>query len=222
MGAVVDYKKWLAEGLERGEGGKKIERMKALAKRLDFAHHNTLYKMISGEREIRANELDKIAEFFGVAVPGNDKPSRRQNKIPVDGYVEAGTFREVDTAIDVPRYEAAVDPDDLYPAARQVAYEVRGDSMNEAGILDGDIIIGVEFQSAGGTLTNGQKVVVEQNRGGMIERSVKAVATFPDRVEFQPRSSNKSHKAIVYPHKRKSGDVEVRVLAIVRESRRRH
>jgi SOS-response transcriptional repressor LexA len=134
---------------------------------------------------------------------------------PVLGVVEAGAFREADLINDVEPRMIEAYHDDVYPNARPMAWEVRGDSMNQLGIVEGMVVLGVDFQQAGGTLQNGTIVVVEQNRGGLIERSLKVVALYNDRTEFQPRSSNAIHKPIIYRNGN-SPDAEVRVLTLVR------
>ncbi|GEP06451.1 hypothetical protein MOX02_44890 [Methylobacterium oxalidis] len=140
----------------------------------------------------------------------------------VDGEVKAGAFLRAE-AFDDDLGEAISAPrDPEYPFARQVAYRVRGDSMNEAKprpIRDGDFIICAAWEDLGAEPRDGQLVVVQQtiNSGQLRERSVKAIRLHPDRVEFVPMSSNPEHQPIVVPRNLDPDDGrEVTILALVR------
>lgn len=142
---------------------------------------------------------------------------------PICGVVEAGSFREVDLVSQVEPASASLPRDSVYPNATPMAWEVRGDSMEQKALIDGTIAYGVNFQETGLPLQNGMIVVVEQNRGGLIERSIKAVAKFGDRIEFQPRTNNPIHRPIVYHNGDSlSSDAEVRVLTLIRGSATRY
>ncbi|WCS27266.1 LexA family transcriptional regulator [Methylobacterium sp. NMS14P] len=140
----------------------------------------------------------------------------------VDGAVKAGAFLrasafddDLGEAISAPR-----DPD--YPAARQIAYRVDGDSMNAAKprpIMDGDFIICAVWADLGIRLTDGQIVVVQQtiDGGRLRERSVKAVFKVSGGWELRPQSTNPEHEAIFVPENDAPDDGrEVVVLALVR------
>lgn len=189
-------------------------------------HPNTVRRLLGKDkskppRKFAVSDLPIIAEYFGDTVPAlpGIAPVNKSAKVvtvPIDGYVEAGMFRDGDQLSQVER-NFTTPRDSKYPNVKHMAYEVRGDSMNLAGILEGDTIIGVDFQETGRPLANGMKVVIEQNRDGLIERSLKVAMVYPDRVEFQPRSTNASHKPIVLMNKNKtSASKQIRVLAIVR------
>lgn len=142
--------------------------------------------------------------------------------VKVDGPVAAGVFLrkpafddDLGEMLSAPR-----DPD--YPFARQVAYRVEGDSMDQAKprpIRDGDFIICVAWEDLGLFERDGLIVVVEQtiNSGQLRERSVKGLRLYEDRREFVPMSSNPKHEAIVVPRDDEPEDGrEVRILALVR------
>jgi lambda repressor-like predicted transcriptional regulator len=144
------------------------------------------------------------------------------NLVKLDGPVAAGVFLrspafddDLGEVISAPR-----DPE--YPFARQAAYRVEGDSMNEAKprpIRDGDFIICVAWDDLGIPERDGLLVVVQQtiNGGQLRERSVKALRLYSDRREFVPMSSNPSHEPIVIPRDDDPDDGrEVRILALVR------
>ncbi len=66
-----------------------------------------------------------------------EKPAERFTSIPVMGRIAAGTPI---SAIENPTHSIAVPPDFL-SSGEHYALEVRGDSMVEAGILDGDLAV---------------------------------------------------------------------------------
>lgn len=233
----MENAKWAKREIDRiAEPRSKTAVILELCKRLGFKTKATLYQRLEGKIEFSPSELSVIAEYCGVEPPvkskhangsaghhGNVIPIRRPPALsgsswipyPILGTVEAGAFREADLLSQVEPREHAGPPFPPYPNEALMAWEARGDSMNAEGIFDGTILFGVDFQKAGGVLSSNDIVVVEQNRGGLIERSVKAVARFPDRTEFQPRSSNPAHKAIVYKNGLHDEDMTVRVLTVV-------
>ena len=82
--------------------------------------------------------------------------------------------------------------DPRFPHAPQWLSEVIGDSVDQLGILDGDLIHCVDFEAAGVALQTGQIVEVERIRFGGQERelSVKQVEITPHGVLLWPRSNN--------------------------------
>ncbi len=73
----------------------------------------------------------------GLANPLADEDYERAVNIPVMGRIAAGTPI---SAIQNPMHTIAVSPD-FITGGEHYALEVRGDSMIEAGILDGDIVV---------------------------------------------------------------------------------
>ena len=140
----------------------------------------------------------------------------------VDSNVKAGAFLRASSfdddlgeVISAPR-----DPD--FPFARQIAYRVEGDSMDEAvprPIRDGDFIICCAWEDLGLDPQDGLIVVVQQtiNDGQLRERSVKALQIEADTAIFKPMSSNPRHEAIVVPRNLDPDDGrEIKILALVR------
>jgi SOS-response transcriptional repressor LexA len=233
----MDYAKWANKELDRiAEPRERTATVLALAERLGMKSKSTIYKYLEGERKFTTTQVDICAEFFGVESPARKRDQQngdnmRSNVVPmrstaspidnewitydVLGVVEAGSWREADMLSQVEPRRAPGEKNTSYPNAKPMAWEAHGDSMNEEKIFNGTILFGVDFQDTGGILTNDMIVVVERSRGGMIERSVKAVAVFPDRTEFQPRSTNPIHKPFVYKNGHSDDDAEVRVLTVV-------
>lgn len=119
------------------------------------------------------------------------------------GIVQAGDFRPVDEHFDQDDGDHMVPPGiyrhPQYPDVRQAAWQVRGDSMDEAGIRDGMWVVGamyLDYVDRVGELFNGQYVVVERTRHGGSERelTVKEVQFARGGMRLVPRSSNKAHR----------------------------
>lgn len=125
----MTYIDWIKREFDR-TGKKQI----ALARYLGLTHPQVT-RLLQGTRRLKADEIERIATFFGTTAPRFEK----KRTIPVVGYVGAGA--EI-VAIDDHAKGAGLDEiecpwDEL--AASTVAVRVRGDSMVPA-YYDGDII----------------------------------------------------------------------------------
>ncbi|MGH6861673.1 MAG: LexA family protein, partial [Phyllobacterium sp.] len=125
-------------------------------------------------------------------------------EVPIVGKSEAGSFREVDEFDQSEPGFISLPRDRRFPNARQIAFEVEGDSMNALKprpILPGDMAVCVSYEDVASeaTLRDGMTVIVERTRDGGHTRewSIKQVEIYEDRVEFHPRSTNSKHKPII-------------------------
>lgn len=89
-------------------------------------------------------------------------------------------------------------------------------------ITNGSRIVAVDYDEIASRvpLRDGLIVVVQRARNGGQERelTVKQVAWFDDRIEFQPRSTNSKHKPIVVQHDSwEDNGVEIAVVGLVRD-----
>ena len=151
--------------------------------------------------------------------PGSLTPKSHQAKeIPVRGVIQAGLWREVDELFE-PREYVMYEVDPGFPNAKRSAYEVQGDSMDLAGILEGDRIVCWDIHDYPFPLRDGDDVVVERTRfAGMLkEWTVKRLFTHPDGMkELRPISSNKSHKSYrIYPDHEADNGEEIAIIGIV-------
>jgi SOS-response transcriptional repressor LexA len=200
--------------------------------------NQTAIAEIEGGRVRRPKKLREIARAVGRSeeyLLGEDDDQRPPTsphlrfaevaEVPVVGKVEAGVFRVVEGFDDaLPSAIVVVARDPRFPRARLYAFEVQGDSMDAVGILPGDLVITADFIDAGLPLRDGMTVVAECTRDGghTVERTLKEVATFKDRVELVPRSTNKKHQKFVIkpnydpsePSKSEDG-AQIKVLAVV-------
>jgi SOS-response transcriptional repressor LexA len=169
--------------------------------------------------EVGPEELpDGNGHLEGPGVP-HDGP-----KPTYAGNVQAGMFRAVDEYFnqdpeDVPDYVLMVPK---YNRVRQYVWRSLGDSMDEAGILDGMWVVGADaadYIDTYGDIVTGDLVVVERVRyqGSERELTVKEVHFFRDRYELRPVSSNKDHTPIVvqHDHSVNGDDEEVKIIGVV-------
>lgn len=168
----------------------------------------------------------------GYLLEGGESPAmfdavsdgRRPTSIPVVGKLAAGVFREVVEHDDGDQEYIFDEPDPEFPNARQVAFTVEGESLNDLKprpILDGDKLICVDFDDTGLPLIQDMIVVVQRTRddGRTLEWSAKQVEIHPGRTEFHPRSTNKALKPIVVPDNPDTDTGErVEVIALVRRT----
>lgn len=210
--------------------------MTELSKRSGIPY-DSINKYLRGDiRQPRGNTLPVLAETLGVShlwlrdgleVDGhqNVKPITGQMvAAAVVGHVEAGTFREVDAFDQRERELVSVPPDDRFPNARQMIFDVSGDSMNDLKprpILAGDRIVAVSFEDIANevVLRDGMVVVVERSKDGGMTRewSVKQVEIYQDRTEFHPRSTNPRHRPIVINRDYSTDDgTQVEIIALAR------
>jgi transcriptional regulator with XRE-family HTH domain len=156
--------------------------------------------------------------------PSATKSIRPMGSAAVRATVEAGAWREVDEYDQSDPEWVAVPPDEKYPDATQDVFEVSGDSMNALQphpITPGSRVVGVRYDeiASRAPLRDGLVVVVQRTRDGghTRELSVKQIAWFDDRIEFQPRSTNPKHKPIVVKHDDwEDNGVIVEIISLVR------
>jgi transcriptional regulator with XRE-family HTH domain len=122
--------------------------------------------------------------------------------IPLAGTLEAGVFRSIELENKEPRL-SQISADLRYPEVPQYAWEVRGDSMNLAGIDDGMYIVAAtadDFREKYGPIKMGSFVIVQRLRGhkeAERELSVKEYIPLEQGIELRPRSANKAHKSYI-------------------------
>jgi SOS-response transcriptional repressor LexA len=144
--------------------------------------------------------------------------------VPVVGRAAAGHFYEADEFDQSDLEKLFLPPDERFPRARQIAFEVDGDSMNDLKpkpLYPGDKAICVAYEDIADVMPiiQGMVVVVQRSRDGGHTRewSVKQVELQAGKTVFQPRSTNPRHKPIVVDRDMTADDgVQVEVIALVR------
>ncbi|MBZ9653516.1 LexA family protein [Phyllobacterium lublinensis] len=214
------YIKWVVENLE--QPGKT---QTGLAESLGL-HPSAINKVVKGKRQLKTHEVTAAAAYFGVTPPTPEIRAAAGGLIPVPvvGKTEAGSFREVDELDQSEQVFISLPPDDRFPGARQMAFDVEGDSMNALKprpIFSGDRAVGVAYEDVAheATLRDGMIVVVQRTRDGGHTRewSIKQIEIYHDRTEFHPRSTNAKHKPIVITRDMHADDGStVEIIMLVR------
>jgi transcriptional regulator with XRE-family HTH domain len=200
-----------------------------LARRLGV-HPSAINKLVNGKRGLKTHEIPIAAEYFGESPPSSEIRPVLQGQLQpviVNGTLAAGVFREFDDFDQSAPERVWEAPDEVFPHARRMAWDVEGISMNELKprpIMPGDRLICVAFEDVADQVRvkDGLVVVVERTRDGGHTRewSVKQVELYEDRIEFHPRSSDKSIKPIVVQRDAQADDgVSVEIIALVRSVR---
>lgn len=194
-----------------------------------------LISQLENGKNAATTKLPKIAVALGVPVSEIDPSYAQQGldpsaivrsgpRLPYAGVIQAGAFLAVDEYFNqdpeqVPTY---VLPDPAYPRVRQYAWQSRGDSMDEAGILHGMWVVGADaadYIDEYGEIETGDLVIVERLRyqGQERELTVKEVHFYRDRYELRPISSNKDHKPIIVErnHDADGDEEEVKIIGVV-------
>lgn len=197
-------------------------------------------KIERGDRGLKERYILAAAEVFGVPpaaiIADKAEPAlgpavaRSGTAPPFGGFPQAGSWAAVDEyfqqdVYDVPEF---VLRHPSYAKVRQYAYQVRGNSMDRAGIEDGMWVVAadaLEFVDKYRETESGDLVVVERTRfqGAERELTIKEVRYYRDRMELLPRSSDPDFKPIIVPIKGDADDgVEVKIIGVVLTSYRDH
>jgi transcriptional regulator with XRE-family HTH domain len=198
--------------------------------------YDSINKYLRGDTEQpRGNVMQKLADAIGKPLLWlRDGIEAEESELKLSeakwtvarkvGKVAAGLFREVDDLDQSEPEEITVLRDENFPNARQMTFEVEGDSMDALRprpILPGDTIVCTAYEDIAHrvVLRDGMVVVVQRTRdaGMMREWSVKQIEIYEDRTEFHPRSTNPKHKPIVVQRQFDADDgVTVEVIGVVR------
>lgn len=210
---------------------------KAELQRRSGISYDSINKYLRGDVDNpRGNVLEKLAatidrpalwlkEGIDAASAEVQRAARSPGTAPLVATVEAGAWREVDELNQDDPEWVTVPTDNKFPDATQRVYDVSGDSMNDLKphpITPGSRIVAIDYDeiASRSPLRNDLVVVIQRTRNGGQERelSVKQVAWFDDRIEFQPRSTNSKHKPIVVQHDSwEDNGVEIAVVGLVRD-----
>lgn len=155
------------------------------------APSRTTYERLAKILSVPASHL-----AFGSAI--NLNSPQPVEAVSVLGIIEAGAFREaLSVEGEFRRISFVPHPD--YKAEDQVAFLVRGESCNEV-VGDGDHVIAVPYSSFPGgleallTKPRAPLVVVQRERAGLIEATLKELRVQSDRLELWPRSNHPDHQ----------------------------
>lgn len=188
-------REWLKSGLR-----KPSKRAVDLASKLGVAR-SAVYKMMAGTQAIKTEQLPIIATYIGEPIPGTIRVlsafDTKVLNIEIEREIGIGTWYEDGQLRDAKIKTIAVVNSQQFPNAQHHAYRFKGDSMDDIGILDGDVIFCVAYEDTADIPLDGKAVVIERNRAGLIEVSLRIAKVFPDRTEFVTASKTNTYKPVV-------------------------
>lgn len=156
-----------------------------------------LNDLLTGRKKsVRGESLQRLADALECdpayltghqPTPSGGTVSLSATRLPIVGVAETGTWREV--ASDGPHREAPVLPDPRFLDIPHAAYEVRGNHGKDAGIDDGDIVIGLDpaaFTATRGGMRDGLVCVVRRYRdgGALCETTIRRASASPSGFTF--------------------------------------
>lgn len=153
--------------------------------------HATISRLKSGNMQMTEHWARKIAtamkigvaEIFGEVIPPMTPGMR------VLGEVQAGVWKEAEVADELRYPPLPILPDHVYSKVTQFALRVRGESMNRV-VQDGMYIVCASWPELGREPEDGDLVVVERRRAGLVETTLKRVRMENGSVVFVPDSTD--------------------------------
>lgn len=165
-----DYIAWLKQGLTKA--GKN---QSDLARYLGY-DPSTVSRMLSGERRLKADEISKIADFFGLTPYGPEQQNHPQavqpaaviqGRVPVVGIISPGRWDDPGAAsYGVPAVAAVID--ERWPIEDQSAYVLDAFPIASSRLQRGDKLITVQFSKYRVRPISGDNLVRKRIRGGLI------------------------------------------------------
>ena len=152
-----------------------------IGKLLDIKSKGTVHRYI--ESLIDKGHLHRTGRSWrGIRLTGEQ--NRRLTILPLAGRIAAG--RPIEAISD----QQEINFSEMLLGADRYVLEVKGDSMVEAGILDGDLVVVRQTETA----DNGDIVIALIDNG---EATLKRLRKHGDRVELIP--ANQSMAPMIYP-----------------------
>jgi transcriptional regulator with XRE-family HTH domain len=171
----------------------------------------TVQRLETNKRQLTQKWAEKIAIALGVDVSQIFHailPATTDGLI-VAGEVQAGVWREIDVS-DEPKYPPIpLGPDPRYTAKAQFALLVQGESMNKV-LPSGAYIVCVPWAELGRDAKDGDLVVVERRRDGMVETTVKRISVRQRKTVLMPESTDPRFQAPI----ELNGNIELDEIAI--------
>src|SRR5260370_23408083 len=155
---------WLKRGLKKP--GKRVV---VLAQKLGISR-TTVYKLCYGEQPIKTEQLPIIAAYIGEPMPpipgaaklqvSRHQPGPLAMTIEIEREIGVGTWFEDGQLRDTNVKTIPFVKDPNFPNAQYHAYRLKGDSMDDVCILDGDILFCVAYEDTADTPLDSKAVVI--------------------------------------------------------------
>jgi len=146
-----------------------------LCEALGLRSRGSLHKQIQALIDAGLEPMNQRQRGIRLATPGHEAPG--EGTLPLLGYIAAGRPIEA-----IPQPEQVSVPEFLRTRGRCYVLQVRGDSMIEDGILEGDWVV-IEQRD---TARNGEIVVALIDE---CEATLKRIEQHPDRVVLHPANA---------------------------------
>ena len=162
--------------------------VRELMKEMDYKSPRSAAVILQNliDKEILAKKEDGSIQFIKYEFETNEVTSEQTVKIPLLGTVACGLPILAEENIEA---MIAVSTKIAKPNNKYFLLQAKGDSMNEKGINDGDLVLVKQQNSA----NNGDIVVALIDD----EATIKELRINDDNVILLPRSSNKTHTPII-------------------------
>ena len=195
-----EIRDWLQAELDRRGHGAKGQLAKFLGITNDGVTRMLNTKPGKEGRQIKADELVKMGEFFGSAPPiikpeNLVKSSAPLGSVPITGKVAANTWMDVDEmdfGYDDVEYVPSVGD---FPITWQFGLRIEGNCLNKIA-QDGDRLVCLDLIKAQIPPEPGDLVIVERKRfgGQMVERTAKRLRRSAKGIELWPESNDPAHQ----------------------------
>lgn len=209
--------------------------LKELAARIGMSE-SQLSKIETGKREARVEELVAMARELGVSpsvffddsngsgsafTAGNNSETIQQfgsvSGVPVMGEAVAKRWVEDDEAgasavqfADVPAVPGRFDP------RSQFAFKINGSAMSARDIHHDEYVICVPYWEAREQVRNGDLVVIERRREGLVEVSCREAIVAGQRIEFYSRSADNHDGPVTADRElNESGNFPIKIIGLV-------
>lgn len=191
LGQAIGMTQQGVQSLEAGES-RRPRKLRELARFLDVSEDWLLDDESGTERiPVNQNLSGGSGIEFATQFPNAQVATVH---IPIVGRIAAGFFREVETSQwdwnAVRHFPASpFPPDPKYPLSAQYDLRVDGPSVNRFA-RDGDYIRCIDLRKHPVNWLDGDFVVVERRRGGMVETTAKRAVRTPEGLELRPDSDD--------------------------------
>ena len=171
-----------------------------------------IQKIETGETR-RSKFLPEIERVLGLSSDASRPDVMLAN---VRGIVAAGAWLE-EEAFAHEEFEPVPYVPLKHTGMKQFAFLIRGDSVDQARLLDGDYAICVDYWETRTHARTDDLVVVERRRAGTVERTCKVLKVTAEGYELWPRSSNPKWQTPIIVMRQHTPDTaeEVEIVALV-------
>lgn len=159
------------------------------------AHRVTVSKLERGDMQLTPKWMDRMASVLGCEPTDLLTSGSEGETVTVRGTVQAGAWKDHTEWPVEDRYTIQIPILLEWQGYPKAASEVKGNSMNEL-YPDGSIVVWVPMISLNGMTKSGQKLIIERNRHGEYEVTLKELLVGQDgKTWLIPRTTDPSQKA---------------------------